>query len=183
MRTTAAAVVRALGVTEGDEIDPKEFASLVDELEPDCARERALRVLGYRDRSTRELEKRLVDDGYPTGIARELTVRLTTLGLLDDERFAHSWARTRAAAGFGSARIGRELKDKGLPPATIDAALAAAFEEADEVERARAVLGNRTPASRSEREKLVQKLVRRGFSFGVALKAVPGVEEGGEPDF
>lgn len=51
------------------------------------------------------------------------------------------------------------------------------FAGESELERARGVLGGKLPESRKDRERLVNKLVRRGFSLSIALKAVPGVGE------
>lgn len=181
-RITAAAVVRALGLEAGDEVDAGELAASLDALEPDCARERALRILGYRERSVRELERRIVDDGYPAGVAREIVSRFVELALVDDARFAALWARTRAAAGYGASRIVRELRRKGVSPATIEEAIAEAFEDESEVERAKTLVGNRAPQSARDREKLIHKLIRRGFSMSAALGAVPRVEQGADLD-
>lgn len=187
-RTTAAAVVRVMGIEAGDVIDSAEFEATLESAEATCARERALRVLGYRDRASREIERRLIDDGYPAGVVRELLVRLTELELIDDERFAISWARTRSTAGFGRDRVARELREKGVAPLHAQAALDTIFPVESDVERARAALRGRVPRDAAEREKLLRRLLRRGFSLETARKAVPPLpdaasdclDEGGE---
>lgn len=181
-RTTAAAVIRALGLEAGDEVAESEFIASLEALEPDCARERALRVVGYRERSTRELERRLVDDGYPAGIAREVVSRFVELGLVDDARFAGLWARSRALAGYGASRIVRELREKGVAPEMIEDAVSEVVGGDSEGQRARALIGDRPPQSAQDRERLIRKLVRRGFTFSVALGAVPQVERGADLD-
>ena len=113
-RTTSTAAFKLLGLEEGDEIESADLETLLAEHEPACARERALRVLGYRERSVKELSKRLGDDGYPPAVVQALVERMSELGLVNDERFASAWARARIAAGFGPDRIARELAAKGV---------------------------------------------------------------------
>ncbi|MBI5231363.1 MAG: hypothetical protein HY876_04265, partial [Coriobacteriales bacterium] len=45
-----------------------------------------------------------------------------------------------------------------------------------EVARARAVLRGATPTDRKHRERLLRKLVGRGFSIGVALRAIAPID-------
>lgn len=171
-RLTAASVVKALSLAEGDVIDDGDLHHSLDATELECARERALRVLGYRDRSQHELERRLLDDGYPERIVRLIIDRLTELGLLDEVRFAESWARARAASGVGPRRIAFELREKGVDPARTEAAIETAFAETRSVDRARALIRRRVPADRSERDRLVKRLVRRGYPLATALEAL-----------
>jgi len=170
-RTTSATALRLIGLEPGDEIDRDELEAQLAEYEPACARERALRVLSYRERSVKELSKRLVDDGYPNGVVRELVERLSELGLVDDARFAAAWARARAGAGFGPDRISRELREKGIDDELAADAVTAAFGDQDPIERARALLGAERFETRAQRDRAVRRLVRKGFSLSTALKA------------
>jgi len=175
-RITAAAVVRVLGLHEGMPIDSGQLADDLSRAEGQCARERALRVLGYRERSTHELTKRLSDDGYPIPVVAGLVSRLAELGLLDDERFARLFARGRVAAGYGPRRIVTELGTKGiereLAARAASEALADAPETESEVERARRCLGGSTPTTRQERDRALRKLIRRGYDMRTALAAI-----------
>jgi len=57
--------------------------------------ERALGLLAVRQRSSRELERRLVQAGFePEAVADELD-RLEQVGLLDDEAFARAVVESR----------------------------------------------------------------------------------------
>ena len=89
--------------------------------------------------------------------------------LVDDRRFASAWARSRAAAGYGRRRILRELAEKGIDD---DTALAAVEEElsGDEAARAREALRGRVPRDHKDRERLIRRLVSRGFEVRVALE-------------
>src|SRR5437870_3520931 len=52
------------------------------------AKDRALRLLGVRDRSRRELERRLLQAGFDREDIDQALDTLTAAGLIDDERFA-----------------------------------------------------------------------------------------------
>lgn len=175
-RVTSGAVVRVLGLQEGTEVDPTELTSLLDEVELSQARERALRLLGYRERSVKELAKRLTDDGYPAAVAQAVTDRMSETGLVDDDRFAMAWARSRAAAGFGPKRVLRELAMKGVDPELSSAAVSAAYEGQEPVARARELLGSADTSTRAGRDRAIRKLLRRGYDIGIALKAVDDSE-------
>lgn len=176
-RTTAAAVVMTLGIEEGTVYEMDAFFHDVEEAEDSCGRERALGVIGYRERSGRELERRLTNDGYPEGVVRRIVDRFRELGLVDDARFASMWARSRVSAGYGPQRVSMELARKGVAPILIDQAMSEAFGEEDMVDRARTILRGRTPASRKDRERMIRKLVSRGFSLSIAIAAIDSEAE------
>ena len=113
-RITSASVVKELGLEEGLSIDADVLEASLAEVELLLAKERALRLLGYRERSRAELVRKLCDSGYPEAIASQVAERFAEIELLDDERFAAVWVRTRNAAGFGARRIASELAEKGL---------------------------------------------------------------------
>lgn len=167
-RMTSAAVVKALGLADDQAVEICD----IETVERELARDKALNYLGYRERSTYEVMKRLTNDGYPTSLAQGIVARFVELALIDDTRFAELWARTRASAGYGPRRIRTELEQRGIP---ADMALdITATAEGDPVARARQSLRGRVPATRQERERLVRKLVRRGFDLRVALAATSG---------
>lgn len=173
-RTTSAAAVKSLGIAEGDVLDDQALYAV----EADLARDRALNYLGYRERSAHEVTKRLVDDGYPIQLAHRIVSRFRELGLIDDERLARMWARSRAASGHGRRRVERELVRRGIDQ---DLAMEAAGEACcDEVESARHVLRGKTAATRSDRQRLIRKLLRRGFDLSTALEATASLENGAD---
>lgn len=171
-RLTSASVVRLLGLEEGLEVVQAELEASLKDTESAQARERALRLLGYRERSVQELRKRLIDDGYPTAITDGVIERMTESGLVDDERFARAWARTRAAAGFGSTRVRRELSLKGVDPDLSAEALAEAYAGQDPLASARKLIGNTQLVTRNDRDRAIRKLLRRGYDISTAIRAV-----------
>ncbi len=184
-RLTSASAVKELGLEPGSGVDLASLEADLAEAEAHLARERAVRILEHRERSAHELRTRLIDDGYPRELAEEIVDRYLELGLVDDARFAALWVRTRAGAGFGRQRIQRELATKGIDEETARHALDEILHADDEASRARAVLGSRIPRDRAERERLIARLVRKGFGLSAALSAVDATssDEAIEDDF
>jgi regulatory protein len=170
-RTTAAAVVRSLCLEEGSVLDTRCIDEELAGAEAEQARERALRLIGYRERSASEVRTRLVDDGYPTAIASRVVSRLQELQLIDDVRFADMWVRGRSSAGYGQRRIRRELAEKGVAEEVVNDLLSGLSED-EELDRALRSLRSRSIGSRAEREKAIRSLLGKGFDMRTALAAV-----------
>lgn len=116
---------------------------------------------------------------------------LTARGHLNDALFARQWAETRAARGYGPARLATELRARGVAAALVKAALECLPPD-DELERAREAARRRLAAlRRGQRERAAGRLrdylLRRGFGAAVVARVVRellGVEEsaGWPPD-
>ncbi len=170
-RLTSAHAVKALRLEVGVDVAPEALESSLAEVEFPLAKERALLLLGYRDRSRAELVRKLRDSGYSASIAEQVAQRFVEIELVDDERFTAAWVRTRTCAGYGARRISQELAEKGIAPETISAALEPISAGDEQLELARMSLRGRTAGDRKERDKLVRRLVSRGFTFQIALQA------------
>jgi regulatory protein len=136
--------------------------------------ERALGLLSVRQRSRRELERRLVHAGFePDEVTSELD-RLERVGLIDDEAFARAVveARTRGA-GESRRAIAGLLAAAGVDRETAAEALGAA---GDEQERADALARARAAKLRGLEPPVVLRRVygvlgRKGYPPEVALTA------------
>lgn len=129
-----------------------------------AALETALRALRHRDLSARELDQRLADRGFTEQERAEATATLTRTGLLDDARYAELKAVSLAARGAGDELIRHKLRQAGVPPEIVEAALEAVEPEA---ERARLIVERRGAGP-----KTVRYLSAKGFSQGIAGAAV-----------
>lgn len=96
-------------------------------LAPEAARERALRALGRREHSARELAAKLAHDGLERSVASDLVDELGEAGWQSDERYAGLLTRSRISQGYGPLRIRAELSARGV----ADALIVAALDEAD----------------------------------------------------
>ena len=121
-------------------------------------------ALARREHSRRELERKLGARGLDGTVIEAALNDLAGRGLQDDGRFAASYARSRAARGFGPRRIAAELRERGIDGAAVAVALDAV--EADfrtlacEVRERKF---SRPPQSLPERAKQTRFLEYRGF--------------------
>ncbi|HET8652752.1 MAG TPA: RecX family transcriptional regulator [Gaiellaceae bacterium] len=99
------------------------------------ARELALRALSHRDRSRRELERRLERAGVPADERTATLDALADTGLLSDERFAEARARGLAAKNAGDALIRNDLRRHGIEPDAIAELLEALEPESERAAR------------------------------------------------
>lgn len=138
--------------------------------------ERALGLLAVRQRSVREMRTRLLSAGFePAEVDAEIAT-LLEVGLLDDAAFA----RAAAEQALGRRHEGRRsvastLRIRGVDPTLAQRTIEEVDDQGDE---ARAVEFARQRASRmtgdptAVRRRLMGQLQRRGFSQGVAWRAV-----------
>jgi regulatory protein len=97
-------------------------------------------------------------------------------GYVDDAAFARHWVTTRAARGYGAARLRAELRARGVAMAHIDAALTA-LDRGGQLDEARRLARRRLPAlARVAPDKAAARLrdhlLRRGFPGGVVAQVV-----------
>ncbi|HEX7256386.1 MAG TPA: RecX family transcriptional regulator [Gaiellaceae bacterium] len=120
------------------------------------AREVALRALNHRDRSRRELERRLQRAGVPAEECDRTLDELTDTGLLSDSRFAEARARGLAAKNGSDSLIRNDLRRHGIDPDVIAELLAGLEPEA---ERAARIFQRRGGGDRA-----LRYLAGRGFA-------------------
>ncbi len=85
----------------------------------------AARLLENRSRTTADIRRRLMDQGYPAALIEGAVERLAELGYLDDAAFARAWVESRDRARPRGARALRdELRRKGVTADDAEAALA-----------------------------------------------------------
>lgn len=172
LRAAPIDVVRAAGVDDTSDLSPDALRTLFETVEPHCAHERALRLIGYRERSVFEVRTRLTEDGYLPRTIETLLDRLVDVGLVDDARFAGVYVRTKRSAGWGRRRVARGLADAGIDDDVAVHAMAEDLPPDGELERALGVISTRTLRTVSDRERALRKLLTRGFDFDAAKKAV-----------
>jgi regulatory protein len=169
--TTAAPVIRELGLAEGDIVDTDDLARSIEAAERVAARERALATLGYRERSVAELRTKVLDDGYPTGIVDDVVASLESAGIVDDARFTEMLVRSMAVGKrLGRHRIERELELKGIAPEVAALALNEYLNLDDAP--GRVLDAARRLARGGDRvDLLAARLVRKGYAPGEAFGA------------
>ncbi len=140
----------------------------------DC-HERALGLLAVRQRSRRELERRLLQAGFEYSEVSDELTRLEAVGLIDDEAFS----RAVAEHGFGGRKESRRVVAGKLAVAGVDPATARAVlddlagdeqQRADDLASQRVTrLGGLPPDKAFQR--LAGYLARRGYPPAIARAA------------
>src|SRR4051812_1708660 len=142
-------------------------------------RERAIdlayRAVGTRDRTVAELRTFLERKRVEPSAIEEAVAELVEAGFLDDARYAHRFAEDkRALERWGSERIARDLRRRGVEPELVEAAVATQDRGA-ELETAILLLEARfaePPADDRARDRAWSLLVRRGYEPELAYEAV-----------
>jgi regulatory protein len=135
----------------------------------------AYRHLGRRERTAAEVLRYLEDRDFAPAVAAEAVAELRELGTIDDARYARLFAQDkRELEGWGSERIDRTLRERGLDRELIAAALGAQDRE-QELEQALGLLRRRCPeppTDRRERDRALGILLRKGYESDLALEAL-----------
>jgi regulatory protein len=138
----------------------------------------ALRALGHKERTERELSEWLRERGVGEAEAEEVLAALLESGGLDDAEFAKRFAEDkRELKGWGPERIREALEARGVNAEQVEAALAP-DDEASQLDRAALALAERglRCVSDEERARALGLLARRGFPLEVGYAAIRRVE-------
>lgn len=133
---------------------------------------RALRLLGGREHSRAELERKLAPHEASEGQLRQVLDELQARGFIRDERVVESVLHRRAGK-LGAGRIQQELKARGLDGELVEGAMQQL--KATELERAREVWQRKfgePAADAAGRAKQVRFLASRGFSGDVIARVL-----------
>ena len=139
---------------------------------------KALSVRGY---TVSELKTRLKKRAAQAGDVEIVLARLKEAGVVNDRRFAGSFAEwRRESQGMGKTRVMRDLMARRVAPAVAKEAVEAAFEGVDETAMIQAFLqrkyrGKDLGALLQDQKQLAsafRKLRGAGFSTGNSIKAL-----------
>ena len=163
-------------VAEGTEVDRDSFKQFILLHQYPPALEKAVSMLAQRARSRKEIQERLRFAHYDEEVISLVIYKLEQENLLNDQEFSKQWVQSRMKK-YGSARIARELRMKGLNQETVNAALGP-YSEEDELHCAVSLAEKKIRSMRSEADnkvlirRVTEMMVRRGYSWNIAKKAV-----------
>ncbi|NIM47102.1 MAG: hypothetical protein GTN40_03020 [Candidatus Aenigmarchaeota archaeon] len=169
------------GLSIGDEVTEKRIEKLKKESSEGKAKDKALRLLSFRPRSEKEIEKRLVEKGFGEKTIIETKKKLKTLNLLGDLEFAKSWIKNRITLRpTGKRRLFLELKEKGVKEEIIEKALEILDPDQEfklALKEAQKKKERLKGLSKLElKQKITSFLARRGFSWEVIKKVFEELE-------
>jgi len=141
----------------------------------------AARALSARAQTISELRTRLQRRAAQAHDVDQVLARLKEAGLLNDQRFAASFADWRKEnQGFGKARVMRDLIARRVAPALAQKAVETVYANADETAMiedflSRKYRGKDLPTLLSEDKHLAsayRKLRQAGFSSGASIRTL-----------
>jgi regulatory protein len=146
--------------------------------DPDAvARNICLRALAMAPKSRAQLADLMASRAVPEDVADRVLERFTDVGLIDDAAFAAMLVESRRnGRGLARRAIADELRKKGVEDDIAREAVDAIDNDAEMatarslVERKLSSMRGLTPEARTRR--LVGMLARKGYSSGVAYRAV-----------
>lgn len=166
----------SLHLKEGQEIDLKQVLPKVRSLQEKEALQRSIYMLSLQDRCEMEIIKFLKKQHYADSIIKYVLDRLKSLSLLDDKRYIERHISNRLATGYGEQRIIIDLIKKGFNKATIESALQDGIYEEEAfsraVEYAKKYSERFDTLDYNNKQKIKMALIRRGFSYDIANKAL-----------
>ena len=157
--------VAEFSIYKGRDLSEDELLSLRDSARTFSSKERALRMIGARPMSCKELYDKLVQKGETKEDAEECVEWLLSLHYLDDAQYAGMVVRHYAAKGYGITRIKNELFRRGVAKSLWDEALKEMPQQDDKVYDLLCKKLKGENPDRAELKKATDSLFRRGFSW------------------
>ena len=152
------------GLYAGLDIDGETVVELQKAAAHSETRSRAANMISARALSKKELSRRLRDKGASEADAADAADWLEGIGALDDAAYAAMLVRHYSAMGYGMAKLRDELYRRGVPKELWDDALAQAPDTETVIEKIIAQKTKGAALDEKGRRKLLDLLLRRGFS-------------------
>lgn len=178
-------VVLSLGLAVGQRVDRQHLSEIAKAEALRRAKDYALRLLSYRQRTQKEIQDRLKSKGYDDDTISAVVAQLAETGLINDAAFADAWVNWRKQSKpAGRTLLKWELRAKGVPPEVTDSALNQLQPE-DEREGALTTARRRLRQSgardpQSAKRSLTDFLRRRGYDWDTIRYVLNTLAEEGQ---
>ena len=163
------------GLRIGLELDEAALRNLKKLSGDDKIYNAALRYIAMRQRSTWEIETYLARKGAEPALQTQILNKLSNYGYVDDEKFARAWVENRRLLRSISLRkLQQELQLKHVSREIIQTVLLGEADE--ELDSLKALIAKKR-ARYPDKVKLMQYLVRQGFSYDDVKTAVRAADD------
>lgn len=160
-----------IGLEEGMEISEETLAKLLLVIVFPNAKQKAISLLKFMDRTEKELKYRLSLELYPEDIIEKAIAYAKEYGFINDERYAESYIRSRREKKSKMV-IKNELLMKGINKEIIDNIFLSEYQSEEEDPEMIAIrkaidkkVGDVSSLTREEKQKLIAYLYRKGFQM------------------
>lgn len=137
----------------------------------------AIFLLGLSMRTVGEVEEKMKKRGYTESVIKEVISKLVGQKYLNDEEYAEVYLRNfKEYQTYGLFMIKKKMKEKKLPDQLVESILTNEFSEDDEYQIAKRYTEKKIGLRElralpyDEKQKFMQRLLARGFRFGVVTK-------------
>lgn len=167
------ALVLKHGLQEGNEINEDEITNILLNEEKEKIRNRAFRILQYRERSVLELRRRLITIGFDPSLVEEIIEDLVNDDTLNDERFARAFVNdyTRLKPK-GNRFVYNELIKRGISRDLANELLSKRDEKGLIRNFVRKKIKNFNIGSYKERQKIIRRLLNHGFTTSTVYEVL-----------
>lgn len=135
-----------------------------------------MKLLGSRDHSEQELSQKLQSRNHALPAIESALESLKSANYVNDERYANLFAEQRVGKGYGPLSIQSKLRERGIDAELIALALEALpiswIDHASEVLERRFDSSLISSQSSKDEARIARFLASRGFTPGVALRAL-----------
>jgi len=170
------------GLRTGDDLDDRTIEKIKSSEAETQAKNNAINYLSYRQRSSKEIIDHLIKKGFTRACAQDVTRELQSVHLVNDLEFARAFVRDRLKRKpTGQALLRMQLLAKGMTSVMAEMVLAELIspqsQQASALQAAKRKLqltqNSKLHLDEEKRKKrLLDFLLRRGFSYEIALKTI-----------
>jgi regulatory protein len=171
-------IILKFDLHEDDQIDDETIQNILLEQEKQKIRERALRILHYRKRSVQELKTRLTKVGFDNDLIQQVIEEFLRDSTLNDEDFAEAFvADYTNLKPKGNIFISRELAKRGIDQKVIKKVISIRDEKQMVMDFLQKKLAHFSAKNPKDRQKILHRLLSRGFTPGVVYDILNSDEE------
>jgi regulatory protein len=170
------------GLRTGDDLDEQAIQKIQKIEDETRAKNLAVNFLSYRPRSSKEIVDHLVKKGFPQTCGDDVVQQLRSARLIDDRKFAELFVRDRIKRKpTGERLLRQQLMAKGILPQDADEIVQQLLSRKSQQDAAIEAAQKKMQLSRNSfkrldvekrKKRLLDFLLRRGFSYEIALKAL-----------
>lgn len=173
------------GLKTGDRIDEQMVEKISTAEAFFRAQRLAVNFLSYRPRGSKEVLDHMRKKGYSPELGRKVIQNLQKLGMINDEEFARMFVRDRMKRKpIGKAWLRRALQEKGISPHLVEKVFREYLSDEEQQKAAEELALRRLRLASAtfekldaprKRKRLLEYLLRRGFSTDIAVATVRNV--------
>ena len=170
------------GLRTGDDLDEQTIQKIQKAENETRAKNLAINFLSYRPRSSKEVIDHLLKKRFNRECSMDVAEQLKSTGMVNDKNFAALFVRDRILRKpIGERLLRQQLLAKGIGPEDVDLVLGEFVSDKSQYDAALQAAKKKMKLSRSSlkrldaekrKKRVLDFLLRRGFSFEIALKAL-----------